>query len=438
MIGFIETFLSFVLVLGILVFVHEFGHFIVAKAFGIDVMVFSLGFGKRLFGFKRKETDYKVCLIPLGGYVKLAGDETDDNRTGDPREFLSRPRWQRFLVYVAGATFNIILALVVTWIVLWVWGTYEARSPESYPVIVAFADGSTAEAGGFRVGDTVISIGGLDAREIDTFRDEVLLSPGTTKSVVIERDGERVTRSLDTGSDPRYHLGSPGWSFYTDPPLITQVNKDTPAEAAGILEGDRILGVGEREPIGELEFREILASSPGVAVDLKIDRGGEMVEVTVVPAEQDGRGLIGVLVQSGSYVHRELTATEAAVESWRLNLELTKTVFVTLDRMLRGDISMRALSGPIEIARVSRQAVEGLRSLLGFLAFISLQLGILNLLPIPILDGGHILILGLEGTLRRDLSMRIKERVMQVGLVLLLVFFGFVIYFDVIKTFFTS
>ena len=188
MISFLETFAAFALVLGVLVFVHEFGHFIVAKAFRIEVPVFSLGFGPRLLGFRKNETDYRISLVPLGGYVRLAGDESDDNRTGDPKEFLSRPRWQRFLVYVAGATFNIILALVVTWLVLWVWGQYELKTPESHPVIVAFDDESTAEAAGLKLGDKVISIAGKDAREPETFLEEVLLSPSTITGGSVKND----------------------------------------------------------------------------------------------------------------------------------------------------------------------------------------------------------------------------------------------------------
>lgn len=428
-----ETMASFILVLGILVFVHEFGHFIVAKAFHVEVPVFSLGFGPRLFGFRRRETDYRVSLIPLGGYVRLSGDESDDNRTGDPREFLSRPRWQRLLVFVAGATFNIALALVVWWLVFWVWGIYEATSPERYPVVVRLAEGSTAASAGIRTGDTVISIEGLDAREPQTYRDEILLAPGTTKAVVIERTGERMTIALPTGSDAVHHLGDPGWSFYTEPPVVTEVTRGSAAEEAGIEVDDRVLACGGREPIGEMELREILAASPGKALALKLDRGGQTVELTVTPREEGGKGLIGVGLQSGSFTHRLVGPLEAAVESWRLNVELAQTVFVTLRRLIGGDISMRALSGPIGIAQASREAVQGLRTFLSFLAFISLQLGILNLLPIPVLDGGHILILGVEGVLRRDLSMRIKERVMQVGLVFLLLVFGFVIYFDAIK-----
>ena len=433
MISLFETTASFILVLGVLVFVHEFGHFIVAKAFHIEVPVFSLGFGPRLFGFRRQETDYRVSLIPLGGYVRLSGDESDENRTGDPREFLSRPRWQRLLVFVAGATFNIALALVVWWLVFWVWGIWEATSPERYPVVVRLGEGATAAQAGFRTGDTVLSIEGRDAREPDTYRDEILLAPGTTKSVVIERGGERMTLALPTGADETHHLGDPGWSFYTEPPVITQVNRGSPAEEAGIVAGDRVLAISGREPVGEMELREILAASPGAELALKLDRGGQIVELAVVPRGESGKGLIGVTIQSGSFAHREVGPVEAAVESWRLNVELAKTVFVTLQKLVGGHISMRALSGPIGIAQASREAVQGLRTFLSFLAFISLQLGILNLLPIPVLDGGHILILGVEGILRRDLSIKIKERVMQVGLVFLLLVFGFVIYFDAIK-----
>jgi regulator of sigma E protease len=429
----LEFILAFIVVLSPLVFVHEFGHFIVAKAFGIEVPVFSIGFGPRLVGFRRKETDYRISLIPLGGYVRMAGDEADENRTGHPREFLSRPRWQRFLVFVAGATVNIIVALIVTWVVLWNWGMWEARSPEAFPVIVEIAEESTAMEAGLLVGDTVVSVAGKDARELMTFRDEVLLSPDTVKPVVIEREGERITIPLNTGADPTYRLGFPGWSFSTDPPVITEVLGDSAAAEAGLERGDWVLAVGQRELTGVMELQEILAKSAGLEIELKIDREGTTEHIIVVPREVDGKGLIGVSLQSGSFVHRDLTALEAVGEAWSLNVDLVQTVFVTLRRLVGGDISVRALSGPIEIARYSRRAVENMRTFLTFLAFLSLQLGILNLLPIPVLDGGHILILGVEGVLRRDLSMRLKERVMQVGLVFLLLVFGFVIYFDAIK-----
>jgi regulator of sigma E protease len=246
---------------------------------------------------------------------------------------------------------------------------------------------------------------------------------------------------MDTGSDPRYHLGDPGWRLIAanqGQPVIDMVMSGYPAEKAGFRPGDKVLAANGEEPIDEVRLRAILTASAGREVSLKIEREGAVVEKGITPRSEGGRGMIGVGFKTAGLVHVAYGPVAAAAESFRINLELSKTLFKTLRKVVRREISMRAFSGPIEIARVSREAVKRFESFLAFLAFVSLQLGVLNLLPIPVLDGGHILILCVEGILRRDLSEVVKERVMQAGLAFLLLFFGTVIYFDVIKTFFTS
>ena len=202
--------------------------------------------------------------------------------------------------------------------------------------------------------------------------------------------------------------------------------------------GDRILGIDERNGVGEIELRAMLSASPGKQVILRIGRDAAELQVPVTPRDEDGKGRIGVDFKMVGQVHRDLGTWDAFAASLDMNWAVTKSVFMTLRKLVRAEISVRAFSGPIEIARVSREAVRGFEPFLGFMALISLQLGILNLLPIPVLDGGHILILALEGLARRDFSEKLKERVIMAGLVVLVVFFGFVIYFDVIKTWFSS
>ncbi len=432
----LQSALSFVVVLGILVFVHEFGHFIVAKAFGIGVPVFSLGFGPRLGGFKRKETDYRVSAVPLGGYVRLAGDEADEARTGGPDEFLSRPRWQRFLVFVAGATFNVVLAILVMTALFWIWGKDEVQPLTSPPVVAEILAGSPAEAAGLKVGDKIVAIGGKDARQPDTQVVEIVLSPEQSKSNSLLRDGRAMTVELRTGQDPLYHLGAPGWRLFNDsagPPVIELVLGDSPADAAGLARGDKIVAIDGHAPQGELELRAMLEKSAGRAVALRIQRGAEMRDVSVTPRDDGGKGRIGVQFSDGNRVHRSLGPAAAFAASLDWARTVTGSVFTTLGKLLRREIGVRAFSGPLEIARVSRAAAQTLEGFLGWLAFISLQLGIFNLLPIPVLDGGHILLLGIEGTIRRDIPDRVKERVTMVGLVALLVFFVVVFYFDVDK-----
>ena len=436
LIQFAQTAGSFIVVLGILVFVHEFGHFIVAKAFKIGVPVFSLGFGPRLGGFKRKETDYRISAVPLGGYVRLAGDEADEARTGAPEEFLSRPRWQRFLVFVAGASFNIVLAVSVMTAVFTIWGRDEVVRPESFPTVADVIPGSPAQTAGLRSGDKVLRIGGHDARDQQTQVEEIVLAPDQTKSIEIERDGVASTVSMSTGQDPVYHLGAPGWRLIQEgggPPEVEMVMGGSPAEKAGMERGDKVVGMDGRAPQGEMELRARLENSIGREVKLTISRGGHETDVAVTPKDESGKGKIGVMFADGNRVHRTLTFTTAIAASIDWNLDITKSVFQTLSRLVRREISVRAFSGPSEIARVSREAVRGGQSFLTLLALISLQLGILNLLPIPVLDGGHILILGCEGVLRRDLSDKLKERVMTVGFVFLLAFFGLVLFFDILK-----
>ncbi len=433
---FAQTALSFIVVLGILVFVHEFGHFIVAKWFKIGVPVFSLGFGPRLWGFRRGETDYRLSAVPLGGYVRLAGDESDEARAGAANEFLTRPRWQRFLVFVAGATFNIVLAVLVMTAVFAYWGRDEVVRPESYPTVADILPASPAETAGLRRGDKVLRIGGQDARDQQTQVNEIILAPDQVKQIDIERDGVSQTISMPTGQDPVYHLGAPGWRLIQNgggPPEVEMVIGGSPADTAGLTRGDKVVGIDGRAPQGEMELKALLEKSIGRGVALTVLRDGVRKELVVTPKDDNGKGKIGVLFAEGNRVHRELGLGGAFAASLSWNLDITKSVFQTLGRLVKREISVRAFSGPIEIARVSREAARGMQSFLTLLALISLQLGILNLMPIPVLDGGHILILGLEGLLRRDLSDKLKERVMTVGFVFLLAFFGVVIVFDILK-----
>jgi regulator of sigma E protease len=298
------------------------------------------------------------------------------------------------------------------------------------------APGLPAEAAGLRRGDKVLRIGGQDARDQQTQVNEIILAPDQLKPVDIERDGVPLTISMRTGQDPVFHLGAPGWRLIQDgegPPEIEMVLGGSPAEKSGLLHGDKVVGIDGRSPQGELELKALLEKSIGRPVTLEIRRAGQDLTVVVTPRDESGIGKIGVLFAEGNRVHHELGLSAAFAASLDWNAGITRSVFQTLGRLVKREISVRAFSGPIEIARVSREAVRGGESFFTLLALISLQLGILNLMPIPVLDGGHILILACEGVLRRDLSEKLKERVMTVGFVFLLAFFGLVIFFDILK-----
>jgi regulator of sigma E protease len=429
---------AFILVLAPLIFIHELGHFLVAKALGIGCPVFSIGFGPRLVGFRRKETDYRLSLIPVGGYVRLAGDEADENRSGAPEEFLSRPRWQRLIVYLAGAAFNLILAFLATWLMFGVYG--KDVIPDEFPVIYRVEAGSNAEQAGIESGDKIIEVSGLSMRApnfLEVYGLEILLAPNQTKRVLVERAGRLIELDLDTGAADKFGRCDPGWAISIGggpPAVVKRLEEGERAEAAGLMPGDRILGAEDREPISEIELRLLLLDSPERDLALKVGRDGDLLDITLRPRSRDGRGYIGVEFFPVEYPRVELSIGEAAVEAWRTDLVWSKTLYVFLKGLVTVKVSIKALSGPIGIAHIAWQALlHGPEDFLRLLAFFSLQLGILNLLPIPVLDGGHILILLVEGTLRRDLSEKVKERVMLAGFVFLIAFMGFIIVQDVMK-----
>lgn len=436
-VNFLQAVLAFILVLAPLVFFHELGHFLAAKAFRIGVPVFSLGFGPRLWGFKRAETDYRLSLIPLGGYVRLSGDESDENRTGAPEEFLSRPKYQRFIVFVAGATFNLILAFVALWMFFGIYG----KETEAYPTVQIVQSDSHAAQAGIAVGDKVIEVAGKDlvANDADQVISlELLLSPNQERELLIERGERRFATKVFTGQDPKFKMGFVGWRLGSagDAPTIQEVVSDSPAATAGLQAGDVIVSAGGQDQIGEFELRVMIEQAKGREIDIAVERAGQRREVTVVPREEDdGKVRIGVSFVPFEAPRTALSVGAAAAESLRQNLVLSQTLFVVLKRLVTREVSINTMSGPIGIAQVARSALfQGPRMFLYLMAFFSLQLGILNLLPIPVLDGGHILILLVEGVIRRELPEMVKERVMQAGFVFLLAFMGLIVVLDIVKS----
>ena len=435
-VNFLQTVFAFILVLAPLVFIHELGHFLAAKAFRIGVPVFSLGFGPRLWGFRRAETDYRLSVVPLGGYVRLAGDEADENRTGAPEEFLSRPKYQRFIVFVAGAAFNIILAFLAFWLFFGVYG----KEVVAYPVVQVVLEDSQAAKAGVLVGDTVIEVNGKDliAEDVNQVLSlDLLLSPNQEREIVLERQGQRITTTMFTGEDPKFKMGLPGWRLGVadEIPTILEVTPGSPAEQAGLREDDVIVAAGGQDEIGQLELRQMIQQAPGLTIDLLVERAGARIPLTVTPgANDDGSGVIGVRFVPFETPRTPLSVSQAAAESLRQNIVLSKTLFVVLKRLVTREVSVRSMSGPIGIAQVANSALQqGPRVFLYLVAFFSLQLGILNLLPIPVLDGGHILILLVEGVIRRELPEIVKERVMQAGFVFLLAFMGLIVVLDIVK-----
>ena len=421
--------LSFVIVLGVIIFVHEAGHLAVAKAFGVRVLAFSLGFGKRLFGFRRGETDYRVSMIPLGGYVRLGG-ENPDEVSDDPREFLNKPRWQRILVYVAGPAMNVLLAIAIMTVLFSVGIDVGVQGGSEEAVVGLVAEGSPAAAAGLEPGDRLLAVDGEPLATWEDLAVGVSFSPGERLELTVERDGERFTTSVVPEEIEPYGFGDIG-VFPRTLPRVLRLEHGTPAEQAGLRPGDEVAAVDGRPIANPIELIEYLERHPGERVVLGVRRGDERLELPVVPEEVDGVGKIGVYL--GTYARYPLG--EAFVQSLRFNWNITARTVQVLGQILTGEVAAkRAVSGPLDIASLSGEALRaGVDRFVYLMAVISLSIAIFNLLPIPLLDGGQIFILLVETVRRRDLSLRLKERIQQVGFVLILMLMAAVILMDLSK-----
>ena len=428
-----ESLLAFALLLGPLVLIHELGHFTIAKLLGIKVEVFSVGFGPRLFGWRRGDTDYRLSLLPLGGYVKMLGENPDESLQGDPREFLSRPKRQRLAVLLMGPLTNILAALVI------MTGVYLAGIPEpAYlskpPVVGAVDPDSPAAQARVQTGDRILRLGDQEIRDWNDLQTKVAFSPGKTIPMVLERDGRQLTQDIHLVSVTNYEYGYAG-IFPEMPAQILRVESGFPADQAGLKPGDRVVAIDGEPTVHFERATRIFQQSAGKPLHLSILRGKETLTATVTPSEQDGKGKIGIAWNTEvEQAMRRYPPGQAVIHSVRWNWENAGLLFTTLGKLVTAQISPRMMSGPIDIFKISGQTFqEGWTHFFLIMAIVSLQLGVINLMPFPVLDGGHILILFIEGILRRDLSLKIKERVMQTGFYLLIGLMGAIIYLDISK-----
>jgi regulator of sigma E protease len=421
---------AFVPLVGIIIFVHEFGHFITAKAFRIRVFIFSFGFGRRLLGFKWGDTDCRLSLVPLGGYVKLEG-EPDDRLSedvtprGDGRDFTSRPRWQRFLVYVAGPFMNWVLTIgVFSALFMLGWGVDATLYDR--PVIGVVDAGSPAASAGLLSGDEILAIDGKAQENWESAQIDVILRPDREIPLRIRRGEEERELSVRSVARDAEKMGTIGVH-----PLVRigQVLPGQPAAEAGLQPDDGILRIGDK-PIRS--FEDIVAGVSGSGdrtLRIRVLRGGRTLELGVTPRG----GRIGV---GNRTVYKKLALPGAVVESFRETHRLTVQTFTMLHQIVTARVSAKAgLSGPVGIAKASGDAARsGARYYFYVLAVISLSVGILNLFPLAPLDGGHLAILALEGLVRRDFSIGVKTWIINAGAMVLFLLIGLVLYSDLSKT----
>ena len=425
------TILAFIIVFGILVFVHEFGHFFMAKLVGIRVDVFSFGYGKRLFGFKKGDTDYRVSLIPMGGYVKFPGEEVyEKEREVEPGDFMAAKRWQRLLTIVMGPIMNILLAIVLMAAINMV-GAPVPIYQSQRPVIGWVEPDSPAEKTDLQIDDEILSIDGQRTKTWSDVELAVGTKPKRTIKLEVKRGEEIIDVDLLTEGKTIHEMGYAG--FFGK--ILTEIKMlvpDAPAEKAGLKPGDVILEI-EGQPAYYFQFVEMIQSNPNVELNFRIRRGEELLNIPVTPRLKGDVGEIGI-AQVIEYKEESLGFFTAFKQSIKDNVRLTFLVINFIKDLVTGEATARQLGGPIEIASLSYTALRmGLLAMMSWIALISLQLGIINLFPIPVLDGGQILVISLEGIFRRDFSPKVKQIVMQIGFAIFIVLIVFVILNDVAK-----
>ena len=438
--------LAFIFILGSAVVLHEFGHFIVAKLLGIRAETFSVGFGPRLFGFKWGQTDYRVSAIPLGGYVKLGGDESNAPLEGEgatdipPEEMFNlRPRYQRILVALAGPVMNILTALAIPFAGALIYGVPATPAP----IISYITPGGAADQAGMKVGDRITSFNGTENPSWDSINGDGLLAPNKPLPVVVDRSGQRLNLTIKPTAKTENGDTAGFLDFIPDygglPVVVGDVNPNSPAEDAGIKAGDRVVSVGPETVKSAAQVTEYIHAHDAQPIQLVVERGGKTMQITTDSRRLPGARL-GINIGEQFPLHRAgpVSAMAYAVDS---NVQILRLTSKALGQVFTGQRSVRnTLSGPIGIYQATSKSVTqlGWDGVFGMLGFLSLNLGIFNLLPIPVLDGGAIFLLLIEGALAfigLSLSSTVRDRIQQVGFVMVLLLMMFVITNDVLKTF---
>jgi regulator of sigma E protease len=434
--------IGFVLVLGVLILVHEWGHFIVARIFGVRVDVFSLGFGPRLFGWKRGATDYRVSAIPLGGYVRMAGqdlsevDSNDVAPTGAADELMSKPRWQRALISLAGPVVNLIFPIVLL-------TGYFVLKGDPYPkyfdepvVILSLPKDSPLVKAGVEPGDRITSLNGVSSPTWNVVESEFSKGPADQRfRITFDHKGEVRTAEVTAAG---MQIPELLFGYTPNRPIVGLAERDKPAYRAGIRRDDVIVSINGQPMSNWPEMVTTIQSSGGKPLPITVRRKNETLSFNVIPAiDKNEKGetawMIGIR-PGQEYAFRKVgfsqSVTSAADFTWRGTWQVVSIV----EKLVTGKVAAKQLQSVIGIATEAGRAVqEGTFAVVTLMAALSLNLGILNLLPIPILDGGNILLLTMEGIRRRDFSLGFKERFVQVGLVFLLALFAYVMYNDVLR-----
>lgn len=444
----------FIITIGILVFVHEFGHFAAAKISKMRADVFAIGFGKRLFGWNRitgltfgdlpkdfdgqGHTDYRVCLLPLGGYVKIAGmvDESFDtefaNAEPKPYEFRSKPTIVKLFVITAGVMMNLTLAVVVFWVMNFMRGEQVIKTTQ----IGVVKEASTAYEVGFRTGDVIKQINGEDTRNWQDIVDNILLENlGNDINVTVTRNNMDTSLFVSGKISSNFTQREFFLNYAFSKPLITTVFEDTPAYEAGIQQGDIFLKLNDQDVTFDQEVISIISSNKSNEIALVMLRNTDTLYTSVTPREDGMIGISLTTIYTGPFDSKPYGVFGSLVKSLEDIGIYTQLTFSMFKRVIVGDVAFnQVFGGPIKIAQFAAQSADtGFSSFMFFLAMLSLSLAIINILPFPVLDGGHFVIILLEGVIRKELPIKIKIAIQNAGFIILLLLMAFIIYNDIIS-----
>lgn len=439
---FLQNIWWYLVLIGVMILVHELGHYWAARFFDVKIEAFSFGFGPRLFGFKRGETDFRFCAILFGGYVKMAGeqygdmsDPGDQNANHDPRNFLAKPRWQRMIISFAGPAINLVLAVAL---LTGLFTQHYLRIPlPRSPIVGVVTPNGPAYQAGVREGDQVVQ---LDDTENPTWEDIIMkeiAGAHQAMQVVVKRNRQLMHFSVTPAYDEKLGAGQSGWMPEQQVQVAGFLKGNDAAEKAGLEKGDILLIINGQPVRYASRLQEVMEQTKGAPINLTFSRKGTIHSVMLTPAQRESEGqqrwMIGVQLGQPMEVVK-LPVTQAFEESCHQNLQMAKLIFRFLEGIAERRMSPKSIEGPFRIAQMSGQAArEGPVEFIGLMAGVSLNLAIFNLLPIPILDGGVILMLLIEMLLRRDLDLKVKEAVLKVGFVFLMVVVVFVLYNDLSK-----
>jgi regulator of sigma E protease len=436
--SFLHTLVVMGIVLGFMILIHEFGHYAAAKYFGVRVEQFAIGFGKRLVGFRRGETDYRINILPLGGYVKMSGENPMDDRTGDPGEFLSHPRWQRFIIALAGPFMNVLLAFALWTGVFMV--HYEYLAVIDGPAFVGWImPGTPAANAGIQPGDQIVRVDNVENPNWEQVSYKEALSPNQPLKFEILRKGVISDFTLVPQPMGRNQAGDVGMVPKEPAFIVTLIETGMPAEKAGLKVGDEILTVnGQQIPALEA-LVDMLARTKDQPLEIVALRNGQKLTFKIQPTLSAGhppeemRYRIGLASRPTKVV--QLPFPDAVRKAAGECVKNSSLILELLQKMLQHKVSIRQVDGPIGIGSAVGSAAreEGWSPLFFVSAIISLNLGVMNLLPIPILDGGVILLLLIETLMQKEISLPIKERIYQAAFVFLVLFAVTVIFNDIVK-----